>query len=135
LFLGDRGNLMPLLLEWLLPLIICAPLVVVSIRGVARGVRILAVFAVPLAALGLFAGWHALLVVADMTLPFDERDEIVVASHYRYGARSHGEWHLLTAEGKDYSFPPLVRPRLLPGRYALKVTQLNHLVMESQPIP
>jgi hypothetical protein len=87
------------------------------------------------AAVGLLAGWQSFRVAADIVLPFDERDETIIASRYQFGTRSLGEWHLLTANGRDYAFPPLVKPDVGPGKYKLKLSRVNRLVMASKRIP
>ena len=134
LVLGSRGTLVPLLLEYLIPALICALLVRALSRRVSSGTRTARILAAIFAAVGVLAGWQALRVAADIVLPFDERQETVVSTRYHFGTRSLGEWHLLSDTGHDYAFPPIVKPHLQPGRYELKLSRLNHLVMETRRI-
>ncbi len=79
--------------------------------------------------------------MADLALPFKQRDVTVVRTYYEHPQTGRGAmpesggWHLVTSEGYDYR----VRDsgdgnKVKPGRYRLELSRLKSLVMDEQPI-
>jgi hypothetical protein len=133
-FIGDRADLMPLVLQWL-PLSVGLPMLIVIVCR-REGRALVFAIGVLVSPVVMWSVYETATYVVDMGLPLDQRRVNVERLYHWDGTKSLSEWRLVDDQGQEFRFPFFVeRPSITAGPYILEVTRLRNIVLDAEPAP